>query len=348
MKMAAREYGFALAGCGQVSRKHAAAVAAAEDAALVAVCDPAAGRMEPYVQQHGAKGYTDYRRLLEDPRVEVVCLAVPSGLHVSMGREAARAGKHLLVEKPLALTLAEADTLIAEARAAGVKLAVVHPNRFKPGVALLKETLEQGAFGRLTHAAATVRWNRNDHYYAEAPWRGRKDADGGVLLNQALHNIDLLQWLAGPVEEVFAYTTRRLRPIETEDVGVAVLKLAGGALGTVEAAVTLYPENLEETLAVFGEYGTAVLDGTSVGRLRTWRVRGWDERSARELCERINAGPEGKPGHQVMVEGMVRALREGGEPPVTGEDGRQSLEIILALYRSAETGRPVRLPLTED
>jgi predicted dehydrogenase len=337
---------FALIGCGHIAAKHAQAIANIKEARLAAVCDTSPARSAPFRDKHGAREYSDYRQLLQDPGIDVVCICTPSGLHARMAVDAARAGKHVVVEKPLALTLANAGQIIDECRKAGVKLAVVHPNRFKPAVQALKKALDDGRFGTITHGSATVRWNRNQAYFDQDAWRGTKDLDGGALMNQAIHNIDLLQWMLGPVVEVFAYTTTRLRKIETEDLGVAALKFAGGALGIVEAATTLYPANLEETLAVFGETGTAVINGVTATELNTWRVAGYTEDEAASLKQAINSATA-KPGHQVILEDLAEAIRTGREPLVNGEEGKKALAIILAIYRSARAGVPVRLSHAE-
>jgi len=335
---------FALIGCGHIAAKHAQAIETMADARLLAVCDTSPGRTATFREKFGAHEYSDYMQLLHDPRIDVVSICTPSGLHAQMAVEAARAGKHVVVEKPIALSLAHADQIINECRQAGVKLAVVHPNRFKPTVQALKKSLDEGRFGTITHGNATVRWNRNQAYFDQDAWRGTRELDGGVLMNQAVHNIDLLQWMMGPVTEVFAYTTTRLRMIETEDLGVAVLKFKSGALGVIEAAATLYPANLEETLAVFGETGTAVIGGVTASRLNTWRVAGCTEDEAESFSQAINNATI-KPGHQLILEDVAAAVRTGREPMVNGAEGRKALEIILAIYQSARTGMPVNLPL---
>jgi len=338
---------FALIGCGHIAAKHAQAIANSQAARLLAVADTHPGRTAPYREKYGAREYSDYRQLLQDPGIDVVSICTPSGLHAQMAVDAARAGKHVLVEKPIALSLAGAGRIINECRQAGVKLAVVHPNRFKPAVQALKKALDEGRFGALTHGNATVRWNRNQAYFDRDAWRGTREMDGGVLMNQAIHNIDLLQWMLGPVTEVFAYITTRLRKIETEDLGVAVLKFQSGALGVVEAAATLYPENLEETLAVFGETGTAVIGGVTASQLNTWRVDGYTEDEAASLIQAVNNAPA-KPGHQVIIEDMAEAVITGREPLLNGAEGKKALEIILAIYQSARAGRPVSLPFDQN
>jgi predicted dehydrogenase len=338
---------FALIGCGHIAAKHAQAIAVIKGARLAAVCDTNPERSAPYREQYDAKVYSSYTHLLHDSAIDIVNICTPSGLHTQMAVDAAKYGKHVVVEKPLALSLANADQIIEECRKAMVKLSVVHPNRCKPAVQTLKTALDEGRFGTLTHGNATVRWNRNQAYFDQDAWRGTKEMDGGVLMNQAIHNIDLLQWMMGPVLEVFAYTTTRLKSIETEDLGVAVLRFTSGALGVIEAATTLYPASLEESLAVFGETGTAVIGGVTASQLKTWKVAGYSEEEAGCLKQAVNSATA-KPGHQVILEDMAEAVRTGREPLVNGEEGRKALEIILAIYQSAKTRVPVSLPVGQN
>jgi len=337
---------FAIVGCGHISKKHAAGIEAVEHAELVAVCDTDEQRMEPYLQ-NGVKGYTQYQELLADPAVDVVNICLPTGLHADFTVQAAEAGKHVIVEKPMALTLHDADRMIEACRRNGVKLAVVHPNRFRPAVVKLKERLDAGAFGKLGHANATVRWNRNDAYYAQAAWRGTKSMDGGVLMNQAIHNVDLLLWMMGEVEEVTSYHATRIRKIEAEDTSVSIIRFKNGALGVLEAAVTIYPRNLEETLSIFGETGTAVIGGPTANWIQTWKFADLsDEEAKRDIME-IEKDPFGLPGHQCIIQDMVEAVLEGREPIISGKEGRQALQLVLACQQSAETHKPVRFESLE-
>lgn len=248
---------FALIGCGRIAPKHAESLMALPEARLVGVCDIVDERRHEFAHKYSdnlpnlVRCYSDYHEVLACADIDAVSIATPSGLHAEIGIAAARAGKHVLVEKPMAMTLSQADALIEACRSAGVKLGVIHQNRFNASVKTLRQALEAGRFGQLTHGQATVRWNRNDDYYRQAPWRGTREQDGGVLMNQSIHNIDLLQWMLGPADTVFGFTHRAMRPIEMEDVGAAVLKFRNGAIGVIEAASTIYPKNIEETLNIF-------------------------------------------------------------------------------------------------
>lgn len=340
---------FAIIGCGRIAPKHAESIVALkEDAELVAVCDIVPEKAQAFAEKYKAKPYLSYEEMLAKEEIDVVTIATESDLHAPIGIYAAKAGKHVLVEKPMAMTLKSADELINTCRQAGVKLGVIHQNRFNKAVKLMRKALEEGRFGKLTHGQATIRWNRNDAYYAQAPWRGTRLRDGGVLMNQSIHNIDLLQWTFGPVESVFGYTTTALRKIEMEDVGVAVLKFKNGALGVIEAASTIYPKNIEETLNVFGETGSVMIGGIAVNRIETWEFPDSEEEKAQ-----IFASQESDPpnvygfGHREIIKDMIEAIREDRDPAVPGEEGRKALEIILAIYKCQETKEPVVLPLVE-
>lgn len=330
---------FGLAGCGHIGKVHAAEIAALPGAELAAVCDADPATVQGMACRYGVPGFSDYAKMLEQKGLDVIAICTPSGLHTEMGVMAARSGRHVLVEKPMALTLEDADRLIETCQKEGVLLSVVLQNRFKPPFQLLKAALEKGRFGRLSHAGATIRWNRDQSYFESNPWRGKKAGDGGVMMNQAIHSIDLLQWLMGPAEQVFAYTATRYRPIEAEDVGVAALKFRSGALGLIEAASTVYPRNLEETIAVFGEKGTAVIGGVKTGEIKTWSFAE-DDGPPSAAVDPV-AGK--KTGHRAVLLDLVKALRSGARLAVDGREGRKSLEIVLAIYRSSETGRPVFL-----
>lgn len=332
---------FAIVGCGHIAKKHAEAIQNIEGANLVAVCDKVPQAMGYYVENNGVKPYQDLKEMLSDPTIDVVNICTPSGLHTSIAVEAAKAKKHVIVEKPIALTLEDANLMIQTCRENNVKLAVVHPNRFRPVVQELKKLMNEGRFGKLSHANATVRWNRNQAYYDQAPWRGTKALDGGVLMNQAIHNLDLLIWIMGDVEEVYSMAATRLRNIEAEDVSTGVVRFKNGALGVVEAATTIYPKNLEESLSIFGETGTAIIGGTNATQFNHLVIESLDDEETNAIIERVKANPLGKPGHQCIIEDMIEAIKEDREPIVNGEDGKRALQFVLAFYESAETNQKV-------
>ncbi|MCL6560556.1 MAG: Gfo/Idh/MocA family oxidoreductase [Firmicutes bacterium] len=338
---------FGIVGCGHIAKKHAEEILILPEAELVAVCDVNARALQKFTSRYGVKGYLDYQEMLKKKDLDVVIICTPSGFHAAMGVLAARSGKHVLVEKPMALTLQDADMLIDTCEKEGVLLAVVLQNRFKPSFQKLKLAMERGRFGKPSHAAATIRWNRNDAYYRSSTWRGKKAVDGGVMMNQAIHSIDLLQWLMGPVESVFSYTVTRYRPIEAEDVGGAVVKFKSGALGVIEAATTVYPRNLEETLAFFGEKGTVVIGGEKAGEIKTWQFSEMEE-DEELLFVQEQADVSKISGHRAILQDLMKTIRNGGSLAVDGREGRKGLEIVLGIYRSSETGLPVSLPLTKE
>lgn len=325
--------GFGIIGCGKIAPRHGEAIAQLPNARLVAACDSVRQRAESFALQYQATPYTEVEDLLSDPRVDVVILATPSGTHAPLAVRAARAGKHLLIEKPLALTLEDCWTVDREAEHTGVKLAVVHPNRFLPAVVALRKALDAGNFGKISHGSATLRWFRPQHYYDGADWRGTRAMDGGVLFNQAIHSIDLMQWMLGPVEWVQGATATRLRSIEAEDVGAAVVKFRSGALGVIEASATVYPQNLEETLGVFGENGTALIGGRTIGR----GVRAWQFATEVPLPEVTALPPHW--GHQQVIADLVDAVTRDRPPAVGAAEAAKSISLVLAIYDSASTGR---------
>jgi UDP-N-acetyl-2-amino-2-deoxyglucuronate dehydrogenase len=328
-----KKLNFGIIGCGRIAHKHAEAIKKNEKANLLCVCDIIEERAAEYKDKYGAEAhFTDYRKMLEYSGLDVVNICTPSGMHAEMGIAAAQAGKHVIVEKPMALSLKDADDLIGACDESGVKLAVCFQNRFNPPVQKLRRALEEGRFGKLTHASAIVRWFRPQDYYDQAPWRGTRAMDGGCLMNQSIHNIDLLQWMMGPVESVFGYTATNLRKIECEDVGVAVLKFKNGALGVIEASTTIYPENLEETLNIFGEKGTVVLGGIAVNKIETWKFAdSTDENGAIDQHQQDVPNVYGF-GHEALVEDFINAVINNSEPYITGREGRNALEIVLSIY----------------
>ncbi|MDN4072002.1 Gfo/Idh/MocA family protein [Fictibacillus terranigra] len=334
---------FAIVGCGHIAKKHAEAIDRAEGAVLAAVCDMIPENMDFYKETYNAKTYTDYAELLADKDIDVINICTPSGFHATLAVQGAEAKKHIVVEKPIALLMDDTNAIIDACERNDVKLAVVHPNRFRPAMKKLKEVVESGKLGKISHINATVRWNRNQAYYDQAPWRGTKGLDGGVLMNQAIHNLDLMLWMMGDVNEVFSMSATRIRDIEAEDVCTGLVKFTSGALGVVETATTIYPKNFEESLSIFGEKGTIKVGGPTAVNVEHWNVEGTSEEETAELKKLIKEDPFGKPGHQCIIEDMVEAIKEDRGPIVTGEDGKKALELVLAMYESAETNQPVKM-----
>lgn len=333
---------FGLAGCGHIAKKHFSALEEIDQAGLVAVCDSDLQRLAPFKSHSDLAIYDDYEEFLQDTNIEAVIITTPSGLHASMGEKAARAGKHILMEKPFVLNLNEGANLVKLCQREGVKLAVVHPNRFKPAVQALFNAVSQGWFGTITHASAVLRWHRSQEYFQAAPWRGTREMDGGILFNQAIHNLDLFNWLAGPVEEVFAYGATRVHQIQCEDVCTCALKLKGGGLGVVEAAITIYPENLEESLALFGSQGTVVLGGRSLAKIKEWKFSCLTPNQAEKQAELLNKAPAAQ-GHREVIADFTDAVLNDREPMVSGLEALKVLRLIEGIYQSIAGGKPVKI-----
>lgn len=340
--------GFAVIGCGRIAPNHGQALASLEGARLIAAADVIYERAASFTERFGGEPYSSYKEMLERSDIDAVCICTPSGLHAEIGIAAATAGKHVLVEKPMALSLKDADALIAACEQNQVKLGVVHQNRFNPAIVRLRQALESGRFGQINTGTAVLRWHRDQNYYAQAPWRGTWAQDGGCLMNQTIHCIDLLQWMMGPVESVHAYTATRMREIEAEDNAAAVLRFENGALGMIESSVTIYPKNLEETLNIFGATGTVVVGGVAVNRIEAWRFADGVDTEEAVLAEQL-ADPSSVYGfgHQPMIADFIHAVNEDRDPVVPGWEGRKALEIILGIYKSSRTGQPVSFPVVE-
>ncbi|MCM3088672.1 Gfo/Idh/MocA family oxidoreductase [Bhargavaea ginsengi] len=334
---------FAIIGCGFIAKKHANAIQQINNANLLAVCDRVPELMDTYVSEYGAVPYTDLEELLKVPSIDVVNICTPSGTHASIAELAAAYKKHIIVEKPIAMTIDEIDRIQAAANKNGVKLAVVHPNRFRPAAMKLKEILNSGTLGKISHALCIVNWNRGQEYYDQAPWRGTKQHDGGVLMNQAIHNLDLLLWYMGKPQEVYSMEATRLRNIEAEDVSAGVIRFESGALATVQASTTVYPKNYEESITIFGENGTVKIGGRNALYFETIDLKERKEVEIKKMVDDINSNPWGTPGHEAIIDNMMKAIEKDQEPAITGEDGRRAVQLVLSFYESAKLNQPVKL-----
>jgi UDP-N-acetyl-2-amino-2-deoxyglucuronate dehydrogenase len=283
--------------------------------------------------------------MLASVRCDAVALCTPSGLHPKHGIIAARAGKHVVCEKPMAISLEDADELVRECDAAGVQLFVVKQNRLNPAIQLLKRAVDRGRFGRIYLANTTVRWTRPQEYYDQAPWRGTWEFDGGAIMNQASHYVDLIQWLVGPVESVMAKTATLARRIESEDTGIAVLKFRSGALGVIEVTMLTYPRNLEGSITILGEKGTVKVGGTAVNRVEHWTFSDYHDDDMLVETTATNPPSVYGYGHEGYYRNVLAVLRGEAKAETDGRAGRKSLELILGIYQSAKLGRDVPLPL---
>lgn len=334
-----------LIGCGRISRTHVETIRSLNEFELVAVCDTDEERAKATAESEGVPWFTSASVMLEKVPSDVVSICTPSGLHPQHGILAARAGRHVICEKPMAITLEAADDLVKACDDAGVQLFVVKQNRLNPTVQLVKRALDKGRFGRLYLANTTVRWARSQEYYDQAPWRGTWEFDGGAFMNQASHYVDLIQWLAGPVESVIAKTATLARRIETEDTGVAVMKFRSGAIGVIEVTMLTYPKNMEGSLTLLGETGSVKVGGTAVNRIEHWDFADYDDDD--KLVESVATNPPSVYGfgHAGYYRNVLAVLRGHAKPETDGRAGRKSLELILGIYESAKTGREVPLPL---
>lgn len=346
---------YALIGCGRIATNHIKA-ALNNRLEIAAVCDVKPEAMEALLAKHGLETessvarYTDYKKMLdENPEIELVAIATESGNHAEIALYCIDLGKNIIVEKPMAMSMKDADAIIRKSEEKNVKVCVSHQNRFNVAVQELRKAIESGRFGRLSHGSINVRWNRDKNYYDQAAWRGTWGQDGGCLMNQCIHGIDLLRWMMGdePVE-VYGATRQQFHEyLEAEDVGVAVVKFANGAVATIEGTTNVYPQNLEESLYVFGEKGTVKIGGTSTNNIDVWQFA--DEKEDDEKNRGLEEGTSNVygNGHTALYADMVNAIRDNRKPYVDAYAGRGALELVLAIYKSQKTGLPVKLPLND-
>lgn len=348
--------GFAVVGCGMIAGFHAKAIAEIAGARLVACFSDRPEGADKFAASVGCKAYHRLDDLLADPDVHVVNICTPSGAHMDPAVAAAKAGKHVVVEKPLEITLKRCDAVIDACDRAGVKLATIMPSRFSAANVALKAAIDGGRFGKLTLGDTYVKWWRTQQYYDSGGWRGTWALDGGgAYMNQAIHNVDLLYWLMGDVAEVAAITdTLAHERIEVEDTGVAAIRFANGAIGTMAATTSAFPGLLKRT-EIHGDHGSAIVEQDSI---KLWQFAapqsGDDELLATLGAASATPGGAGDPsaishlGHRRQFEDLIQAIAEKRDPLVDGRQGRKSVEIILAIYQSSWTGKRVRLPLAAD
>jgi predicted dehydrogenase len=340
--------GFGIIGAGIIAAIHADAIALLPDARLIAVTDVAAEAATAFAAARGCAAEPSLDDLLARRDVDVVCVCVPSGQHAEVGIRAAKAGKHLVIEKPVDVTLEAADRLLAAAREAGVALTVMSQHRFDPGVIAAKRLVDDGALGTLMLGEATTKWYRTQEYYDSAPWRGTRALDGGALLNQGIHYVDLLLWCMGPVTEITAVCTTQTHRIEVEDTALAIVRFASGAVGTIGATTAAYP-GFPQRLEITGTQGTVTVED---GRLVRTALRdaaaaggaaGQGQSPGQVPSGAADPGGLDAAIHAAQLADLLAAAGEGREPAVSGQDGRDALEVVRAVYESSRTGRPVRL-----
>lgn len=346
-------YGFGIVGLGLIADFHAKAIRTMQKGELVACYSRTQDKADAFGQKYNCNGYSDMQGFLAHPGLEIVTVCTPSGFHLEPALESAEAGKHLIIEKPLEVTLERCDQVIEVCEKKNVKLAGIFPSRFHDVARVIKKTIDEGRFGKLILGDAYVKWYRSQEYYDKGGWHGTWKLDGGgALMNQSIHAIDLLQWFMGPVDSVSAFTdTLGHERIEVEDVSVAALHFANGALGVIEGSTAIFPGFLKR-IEISGTQGSAILEEEN---LKAWTFSEEKEKD-KEIWEKFEAKTEtgggaadpaaiGFHGHQRQFEDMIKAIEAGKNPLVDGYEARKAVEIILAIYRSAREGKKITLPL---
>ncbi len=337
---------FALVGCGRIAKRHSELLGHQQikNARMTAVCDLVENKAQNIGVEFGVPYFTDMHQMMQQSNIDVVVVLTETGYHAKHVIELASYGKHIVVEKPMALTLDDADAMIQACDAANIKLFIVKQNRFNVPVVKLREALMQKRFGKLVMGTVRVRWCRQQSYYDQAPWRGTWALDGGVLSNQASHHVDLLEWMMGDVDSVFAMSTTALANIEAEDTAVVALRFKNGALGVIEATTAARPTDLEGSISVLGEGGTVEIGGFAVNKMKVWNFVK-PEANDEDVMENFSVNPPSVYGfgHQAYYEHVVDCILNDKQQLVDGFVGRKSLELINAIYESIETGREIPL-----
>lgn len=344
---------YALIGCGRISPNHVVA-AKNNNLDIVALCDlepkNSHDKVVKFELDKDIPQYTDYKEMLQKEKPELVAIATESGNHAAIALDCIEQGCNLIIEKPIALSLKDADAIIAKAKEKGVKVCACHQNRFNKAIQKIRSAVEKDRFGRLLYGTAHIRWARDYEYYSRAKWRGTWEQDGGALMNQCIHDIDLLRWMMGDeVDEVIGMTDRLKHDyIDAEDLGIALIKFKNGSYGIIEGTTNIYPKNLEETLYIFGDKGTVKAGGEAVNIIEEWRFSDYmdDPEEVKKECHELPPNVYGF-GHSKLYADVIDAIENDREPYVSAEAGRRALELVLAIYQSALTGQKVKLPMTD-
>ena len=344
-------YRFAIIGCGRISHKIAEGLAGnKEKAVLIALSDVISEKMDITEKKYNEKSelnlsvkkYIDYKELIKNENIDVAIISTESGYHEEIGLYCLENNVNVIIEKPLAMSIEGAQRLVDKAKEKGLKLAASHQNRFNYPVQLLKKAIEEKKLGKIFNGTARILWTRDMNYYLQAPWRGTWSLDGGTLMNQCIHNIDLLNWMMNSeIDTVYAQTANYEREIEAEDYGVIIIRYKDGKIGTIEGSAVIYPKNLEETLTITGEKGTVVIGGMAVNKVNIWRVEGDKE----EDFLSIDCGDPNSVygfGHKALYKDFMESLEENRDPLVNGVQGMNAVKIILAAYKSQLTGLPIK------
>ena len=345
---------YALIGCGRIATNHMKA-AINNKLEIVAVCDVFSEKMEALLAKHdlqtdtSIKRYEDYKQMVAEEKPDLVSIATESGIHAEIALYCIEQGINLIIEKPMAMSIEDADRIISLSEKMGVKVSACHQNRFNVAIQKLRKAVEAGRFGKLSHGSIHVRWNRDHGYYDQASWRGTWAQDGGALMNQCIHGIDLLRWMMGDeIEEVYGATRQQFHDyLEAEDVGMAVVKFKNGAIGTIEGTTNVYPKNLEETLYIFGENGTVKIGGTSTNNIDVWDFADETEDDSKNKGLKEETSNVYGNGHTSLFADVIDAIQSDRQPYVDAVAGRNALETVLSIYKSQKTGKSVKLPLTD-
>ena len=342
---------YALIGCGRIAVNHIKACRNC-NLELVALCDKSLRNIDLLLEktefETNAPKYTDFKKMINEVKdIDIIAIATESGVHAEIALYCIDHGINVIVEKPMAMSMSDAYEMIKRSEKNNVKLSVCHQNRFNIAVQEMRKAIEKNRLGKISHGSINVRWNRNRSYYEQAPWRGKWESDGGALMNQCIHGIDLLRWMMGDeVEEVYGITRQQFHDyLECEDVGVAVLKFANGSIGTVEGTVNVFPKNLEETLYLFGEKGTVKLGGTSCNNIDVWDIEDSSVLDDELVGFQEETSNVYGNGHTSLYADFIDSIINDRKPYIDGIAGKNALEIVLAIYKSQLMGKPVKLPL---
>lgn len=344
---------YAIIGCGRIAINHIKA-AINNNLEIVAACDINLDNIDSlfkrsHLQKNDIKKYTDYKKLIDENQLDIVAIGTESGMHARVALYCIEKNINVIIEKPIAMSMKDADMIVSKSKEKKVKVAVCHQNRFNIAVQKMRKALEAGRFGKLSHGSINIRWNRNKDYYKQAPWRGTWLQDGGTLMNQCIHGIDLLRWMMGEeVEEVYGVTKNQFHNyLEAEDIGMAIVKFKNGSIATIEGTTNVFPENLEETLYLFGEKGTVKIGGKSTNNIDVWNFANEtkddeENKGLEELASNVYGN-----GHIALYKDMIDAIKNNKEPYINAKAGRNALELVLAIYKSQKEGQPVKLPLKD-
>lgn len=335
-----------LIGCGRIAKNHLDAISQIPEADFVAVADIIPEKAQKIAEEYQITGvYTDYHEMLANEKLDMVSICTPSGMHPNIGIDVANAGMNVLTEKPMAINIEAADTLIKACDDNQVKLFVVKQNRLNSTMQLLKSAVDKNRFGRIYMAQANVFWQRPQAYYDAEKWRGTWEFDGGAYMNQASHYVDAIYWLLGNVESVSALTATMARKIEAEDTGCAILHFRNGIIASINVTMLTYPKNFEGSITIIGEKGIVKVGGVAVNKIEKWEFEDYDDDDRIALDTNYIPPNVYGFGHNPYYRNVIDVLLGKAVPSTDGRDGRKSVEIIQAIYRSAKTGKKVSLPL---